>query len=309
MEKRDLVIIGAGPAGISAAKAARAKGVEDILLLDRLALPGGILPQCLHRGFGSGAPGKKLNGPEFASLILQDLDKGIEVRMDSAVICLANDKALTVAGMGRVYEVLAKAVILATGCRERPVGALPVCGTRPAGVFTAGSVQKMLNLSGYRVGSRAVVLGSGDVGMIVAHHLAESGTEVLAIVEKEDRVGGLKRNKSLYVDAHGIPTLTRHTVTELHGLRRLEAVTVCKVDAYGAPMPETGYLLPCDTLISSVGLIPELELLQNLPAPVPWLFVCGNARRVYRFAGSVINDGKRAGEFAAAYLSRELVLK
>jgi len=317
MEKRELLIIGAGPAGISAAIAAKTNGFRDILMLDRLPKPGGILPQCYHRGFEHPQYGNHLTGPEYAEMLLKDLGDSVEIRTDSAVIEIANEGLVTVAGDNTVYRLSAGAIILATGCRERSIGSLPVYGSRPAGVFTAGSVQKMMNLSGYRVGSRAVVLGSGDVGMIVAHHLTEREVEVLAVIEKEQRVGGLIRNKRLYLDTHGIPLLTGHTITMLHGKHRLEEVTVCRVDNNGKPIPHSEYRLTCDTLISSVGLIPELELIRDLhgnndkltlpcttvATEIPWLFVCGNARRVHSLIGSVIAEGTSAGNLAVSYLS------
>ena len=316
MEKRELVIVGAGPAGISAAIAAQRRGLRDILIIDRLPQVGGILPQCLHRGFER-APLGALTGPEYVKTLLTELGDGVEVRTGAFVTEMTGGGVVTVAGSRGVCGISAGAVILAAGCRERTVGSLPVYGSRPAGVFTAGSVQKMLNLSGYHVGIRAVVLGSGDVGMIVAHHLAASGAEVPAVIEKARGVGGLMRNKRLYLDTHSIPLITEHTITELHGARRLEAVTVCRVDKTGKPIPDSGYRLECDTLISSVGLVPELELIRDLPlrfeagvlsgdsvaTEIPWLFVCGNARRVHSLVGSVATEGARAGECAAHYLS------
>jgi NADPH-dependent 2,4-dienoyl-CoA reductase/sulfur reductase-like enzyme len=304
MESKTLIIIGAGPAGISAAKAAHLMGISDILIIDRLSYPGGILPQCLHRGFEV-AEDKSLNGPECVNFLLRDLDPAIEIRLSSSVISISDDRVITVSGPVHVYQVCAKAIILASGCRERSISSLPVYGSRPAGVFSAGSVQKILNLSGCSVGQSAVVLGSGDVGMITAHHLAKSGTKVMAVIEKKDRVGGLLRNRRLYVESNNIPLLVRRTVIALHGAHRLEAVSVCDVDSLGQTVYSTEILVECDTLVSSVGLIPETELLRNL-GPKPWLFVCGNARQVHSLIGSVIKDSTLTAKKAYSYLMRSI---
>lgn len=303
MEKRDLLIIGAGPAGLSAAIAAKSAGFQEVLILDRLPKPGGILPQCFHRGFRHPQREIKLTGPEYVEILLQELGKNVEIRTDSTVLEITDKGIVTVAGNNSIYRLSVRAIILATGCRERSIGSLPIYGSRPTGVFTAGSVQKMLNLSGYHIGRRAVVLGSGDVGMIAAHHLTESGTQVLAVIEKEQRVGGLIRNKRQFIDPHGITLLTGHTITTLHGKGRLKEVTVCKVDREGKPILDTAYRLECDALISSVGLIPELELISNID--VPWIFVCGNARRIHSLIRSVITEGTQAANLAVSYLSDE----
>lgn len=317
MERFELIIIGAGPAGLSAAISAKKLGLTEILVLDRLTVPGGMLTQCFHRGFGYAKYGEELTGTDYAARLLEEAGKDIEIRTDSFITELSRGRIATVSsGSGGVYRIAAGAVILATGCRERPIGTLPVFGTRPAGVFTAGSVQRMMNLSGYRIGSKSIVLGSGDVGMIVSHHLTVNGTRVLAVIEKENRLGGLYRNKQRYIDPNGIPVITSRTVTRLHGGIRLEAVTVCQVDKNGKPIPGRGYRIECDTLVTSVGLIPELELIRGFDLEfsgdrlicddertgIPWLFICGNARRVHSLVDSVTSEGERAGILAAEYL-------
>lgn len=305
MERFELIIIGAGPAGLSAAISAAGEGCGRILVLDRLSEPGGILTQCFHRGFRHPKSDKMLTGYEYKRWLLDSLPDGISLCMNSTALEISPDRVLTVAGSGRIYKAAAKAVVVATGCRERPVGSRPVFGSRPAGVFTAGSVQKMLNLDNYKIGKRVVVLGSGDVGLIVAHHLTEHGANVLAILEKRDDIGGLARNKRLYLDPHGIPLLTFKTVTRLLGAARLEAVEVSSVDTDGIPVPGSEYLLECDTLVTSVGLIPERELINGFSGDAlpDWLFVCGNASSVHSLVDSVALEGTKTGIEATHFLS------
>lgn len=313
MEEYELIIIGAGPAGLSAAIEAKASGLRRIAIAERLPKPGGILTQCLHRGFD----GEK-TGPEFAQQLLCRIDKhAVQILTEAYALSIDASGTVRLLSSDGVSEHRPRAVILATGCRERSIGALPVTGTRPAGVFTAGSAQRMINLGGYRFGKRAVVLGAGDVGMIAAHHLTETGTEVVAIIERQDKIGGLMRNKTRYLDPHGIPVIYKSTITQLHGIERLTGVSVCGVSDTGEPIYETERQIDCDTLITSVGLIPELELLRDLglsfsgdalaepelpKTALPWLFVCGNAGRVHRMVEAVTAEGRAAGELAAAYI-------
>jgi len=221
----------------------------------------------------------------------------------ASVINISRDRTVTIAGENGVNELGADALILAYGCRERALGSLPVCGTRPAGVFSAGSVQKMINLGGYSVGARAVILGSGDVGLIVARRLTLEGCEVLQVVEKEGVCGGFIRNKTQCLDAFGIPLITGHTVTKLYGEERLTGVRVSPVRENGCADETQGYDLECDVLVTSLGLIPETDLIRDPGlSGLPWLFVCGNARKVHKFADDVADDGRLAGQRAAEYL-------
>ena len=304
MKKYDIIVVGAGPAGISAALAAHESGIRSIIVLDRLPSPGGILSQCLHRGFGKNG----LNGIEYADELMRSVAvAGIEVRQDSTVTGLSADGVVTVFGDGKIYRLRGAAVVLATGARERPAGSLGIAGTRPAGVFTAGSVQRMINLHGYKLGNSAVILGSGDVGMIVAHHLTQTDVQVIGVFEKERYSSGLSRNKRLYLDSNNIPLFYETTVTELHGVGRLCAVTVCRVGADGVPMPETGRVIECDTLVTSVGLIPERELISEMQGGAEkapeWLFVCGNAGQIYSLVEKVAKDGFDVGTAAAEFLA------
>ena len=297
-----LIIIGAGPAGLSAAIGAG--GIDDILLIDRNPAPGGLLRQCIHTGFGQRHFGEALTGPEYAKRLLSLVNAaGIDIMKGASVINISRDRTVTIAGENGVNELGADALILAYGCRERALGSLPVCGTRPAGVFSAGSVQKMINLGGYSVGARAVILGSGDVGLIVARRLTLEGCEVLQVVEKEGVCGGFIRNKTQCLDAFGIPLITGHTVTKLYGEERLTGVRVSPVRENGCADETQGYDLECDVLVTSLGLIPETDLIRDPGlSGLPWLFVCGNARKVQKFADDVADDGRLAGQRAAEYL-------
>lgn len=309
MREFDIAIIGGGPAGLSAALGAKRALSGTVAIIDRMPQLGGILQQCYHKGFGLRQYGEELTGTQYARLQVAELEStDVHVYTDTEVLDIDGDRVINISGPAGADRLRAKAIILATGCRERSIGSLPIYGTRPAGIFTAGSVQRMINLSGYSVGKRAVVLGSGDIGMIVAHHLTQIGTHVSGVFEIKDHLGGLLRNKQRYLDTHGIELITGSTVTELHGTDRLEGVTVCLVDKELRPIRSTAQVISCDTLVTSVGLIPELELLGklNVDAPyqgvktsLPWLFICGNARVVHSLVDSVIAEGEAAGSAAA----------
>ena len=297
MKEYRLIIIGAGPAGLSAALGA--KGIKDILLIDRNPDPGGLLRQCVHTGFGHRLFGEDLTGPELSGRLVSSVRAaGVEIMADTSVINIDPDRTVTVAGQTGIIELKTEALILASGCRERAIGSLPVYGTRPAGVFPAGSVQKMINIGGYDVGDRVVILGSGDVGLIAARRLTLEGKKVLAVIEKENTCGGLMFNKLMCLDAFGIPLLTRKTIGKLYGSGRLAGVRIC-----AAEDEADGYDLDCDTLVTSLGLIPETDLLRDPDKTnLPWIFICGNARAVLRFADDVIAYGRVAGENAVEYL-------
>lgn len=315
MKNIDLLIIGAGPAGLSAAISAADNGIEKVLIVDRLSSPGGMLTQCFHHGFGLGIYEEQLSGPEFISRLISS--HPLDILTNSFVSNIEPDFTVNIINENALYRLKPQAIIVATGCRERPIGALEIYGSRPSGVFTAGSVQKMINLFNYSFGKRAVILGSGDVGLIVSHHLSENGTEVVAVIEKLDHISGLERNKTLYIDQHNIPIRTNETITALHGKKRLEAITVCSVDNDGVLIPGTEYEIACDTLITSVGLIPELEIINSLgldfngdyllmdepPSTfLPNLFVCGNANTIHSLVDSVVDEGTIAGQLAAEYI-------
>ncbi len=291
MNKYDLLVIGGGAAGMAAALAAREAGAERVLIAERESLPGGILRQCIHNGFGLGYFHEDLTGPEYAARFISRLEKtDIEFRGDSTVLELRHDRTALLSSAGRVEEVGFHRCVLATGCRERAIGSLPVSGTRPAGVFSAGTAQKMVNLMGLDIGQRIVILGSGDIGMIMARRFTLLGKEVVAMVEKESAPGGLVRNVKNCIEAYNIPVLTRSTVTKIHGRNRVEAVSVRNLES-GEERS-----IPCDTLIVSVGLIPERELINAFDELPDWLALCGNCEKVYEIVDSVSTQSEKAAK-------------
>jgi len=295
MNNCDLLVIGGGAAGMAAALSAREAGAKRILIAERESLPGGILRQCIHNGFGLGYFHEDLTGPEYAERFISRLKKSeAEFRGDTTVLELRKNRTALLSSRGKVEEVSFQRCILATGCRERAIGSLPVSGTRPAGVFSAGTAQKMVNLMGLDVGRRIVILGSGDIGMIMARRFTLLGKEVAAMVEKEAAPGGLVRNVKSCIEAYNIPVLTHSTVTKIHGSSRVEAVTVKNL------LSGDEQVIYCDTLIVSVGLIPERELLADFDELPHWLALCGNCEKVYEIVDSVSSQSEKA--------ARELVL-
>ena len=261
MIKRDIVIVGAGPAGLAAAVAAYDAGVTDILLIERDGKKGGILKQCIHPGFGLHRFGCELTGPEYAERYIAEAEKrGIETLTHTFVTDISKDRVVTYQNGDGIFRVQAGAVILAMGCRERPRGALNIPGTRPAGIFSAGTAQRLINIEGYMPGKSVVILGSGDIGLIMARRLTLEGAKVHAVCEIMPYSGGLSRNIEQCLNDFGIPLLLSHTVTQIHGEKRLTGVTISEVDANRVPIKGTERYIECDTLLLSVGLIPENEL-------------------------------------------------
>lgn len=321
MKNVDLLIIGGGPAGLAAAKAAHEAGITNILIVERDAQLGGILRQCIHNGFGLHTFKEELTGTEYAQRYIDLVGQlNVPYICNAMVIGLSSDKIATLVSREHgVEQIKASAVILAMGCRERPLGAIGTAGTRPSGVFTAGTAQKMVNLHGMLPGKRIVILGSGDIGLIMARRMTFTGAEVLACVELMPYSSGLKRNIVQCLNDYDIPLLYRHTVIEIHGRERLSGVTIAQVDKHNTPILGTEKFLECDTLLLSVGLIPENELSlmagvtlaaatngaevdDNLQTSVPGIFSCGNVLHVHDIVDFVSIEAERAGANAAAYV-------
>jgi thioredoxin reductase len=319
----DVAVIGAGPAGLSAAVAARKKGAEKVLLIERAEQLGGLLPQCIHNGFGLLYFDKDLTGPEYRKAFVELADgAGIETQMETMVIDLAEDLRITAASRkDGLVSIKPGAIVLAMGCRERARGAAGIPGSRPAGILTAGTCQRYVNIEGYMPGKRYVILGSGDVGMIMARRLTLEGARVEAVVEIMPWPGGLIRNEVQCLHDFGIPILLEHTVSFIHGENRIEGVTVSKVDADRRPVPGTERFLPCDCLLLSVGLIPENELSikagvemdpvtggpvvdQNRQTSIPGIFAGGNVVQVHDLVDWVSWEAELAGRSAAVFADR-----
>ncbi len=322
---RDLIIIGAGPAGLAAACSAYENGVRDILLIERDRALGGILNQCIHNGFGLQRFGEELTGPEYAGRYIEMLKStSVEVCSDTMVLELKKDRTVcAVNGEKGYFEVRGKAVILAMGCRERTRGAISIPGKRPAGVFTAGAAQRFLNIEGFLCGKRVVILGSGDIGLISARRMTLEGAKVLACVELMPYSSGLQRNIVQCLEDFDIPLYLSHTVTKIHGDRRVTGVTVQKVDEQKNPIPGTEMDFECDTLLLSVGLIPENELTKgagiridprtngpevydNLETSAEGIFACGNVVHVHDLVDYVSEESARAGVGAARRIAGNL---
>ena len=322
MIHHDIVIVGGGPAGMAAAIAAYDAGITDTVILDREPDMGGILRQCIHAGFGLHRLGRELTGPEYADVFKQQvLQRGIKVFYESTVTAVSPDKVITAQSREGILKIQAKAVILAMGCRERSRGALNTPGTRPAGVFSAGTAQKFINCEGYMVGKKVVILGSGDIGLIMARRMTLEGAKVEAVCELLPYSGGLTRNIVQCLEDFDIPLYLSTTVCEVHGKGRLEGVTIAQVDERRNPIPETKRYIPCDTLLLSVGLIPENELTRAAGIPmdpvtggaivdetcqtqISGIFACGNVLQVHDLVDYVSDEAERAGRGAAAYIQK-----
>ncbi len=322
--KKDLVIIGGGPAGMAAAVAAYEAGLRDILILERDVALGGILRQCIHNGFGLHRFGEELTGPEYAYRYEKMVrDYGIPFMLDTMVIEL--DKNRCVTAMNKelgIFTIEAGAVILAMGCRERPKGALNIAGARPSGMFTAGTAQKFVNMKGYMPGREVVIFGSGDIGLIMARRMTLEGAKVKAVCELMPYSGGLARNIEQCLNDYNIPLLLSHTAVDVKGKDRVEGVTIAKVDENRRPIKGTEEYIPCDTLLFSCGLIPENELTKGAGATldrmtngavvdggretdVPGIFACGNVLHVHDLVDYVSEESVIAGRAAVAYIRGE----
>ena len=321
MIQHDIVIIGGGPAGLAAAAAAKKSGAEDILILERDSVLGGILNQCIHNGFGLHTFKEELTGPEYAARYEEEVKKlEIPYRLNSMVLDINKDKEITVVSRSEGLDLIkAKAIILAMGCRERPRGALNIPGYRPAGIYTAGTAQRLMNIEGHMVGKEVVILGSGDIGLIMARRMTLEGAKVKVVAELMPYSGGLKRNIVQCLNDFDIPLKLRHTVVNIEGKERVKGITLAQVGPDRKPIPGTEEHYDCDTLLLSCGLIPENELTRNmgvtmnpvtsgpmvndrLETGIEGVFACGNVLHVHDLVDYVSEEAALAGQNAAKYV-------
>ena len=318
--KKQLVIIGGGPAGLAAAIAAYDAGVRDLTIIERENRAGGILKQCIHNGFGLTRFRESMTGPEYAQRFLDEVNaRGIKILTNTTVTKLTKEKRVTCINENGVFTFEAEAVILAMGCRARSKGALNIAGTRPSGLFSAGTAQKYVNIFGHLPGKRVVILGSGDIGLIMARRMTLEGAKVECVCEIMEHSSGLRRNIAQCLDDFGIPLYLEHTIAEIRGKERVEGVIIVKVDGAKNPIPGTEREISCDTVLFSVGLIPENELAKgaglaldpctkgcfvdgNRETEIPGIFACGNVLHVHDLVDFVSEEAEIAGKAAAAFI-------
>ncbi|NMB02813.1 MAG: FAD-dependent oxidoreductase [Firmicutes bacterium] len=315
----DVAVIGGGPAGLAAAIAAHKEGAGKVLIIERNNELGGILQQCIHHGFGLHRFKAELTGPEYAQRFINELkETDIDVLLETMVLEVTPERKIYAVNSKGMHEITAKSIVLAMGCRERTRGALRIPGTRPAGVYSAGTAQRYVNIDGYMPGKKAVILGSGDIGLIMARRFTLEGAKVEAVVEVLPYAAGLTRNVVQCLEDYDIPLYLQSTVVDIHGDERIEAVTIAQVDENWTPIPGTERKIECDTLLLSVGLVPENELsnqagveidpITNGPivndfmmTNLEGVFACGNVLHVHDLVDNVSRESERAGQFAARY--------
>ena len=297
MRTCELLVVGAGAAGCSAALAAWEAGCRDVLLVDRGGRPGGILRQCLHEGFGLQCFGRELTGPEYARRLEEGLrHSGVSFLPGTEVLSVSEDRVAVLSRRGELEQLRFERMILAAGCREKTIGSLHVAGTRPAGIFTAGQAQERINLRRQDIGAEVLILGSGDLGMIMARRFTLEGRHVIAVLEQEAQYGGMARNYHRCIEAFSIPLRCRMTVREIHGQGRICGVTAENLDSGRRER------IACDTLVTALGLIPERELIRG-PEDRPWLSLAGNCSRVHDIVDSAAEEGTRTGRLIGAQLA------